>query len=83
MTTRVERHGRPQPWLAVSMVSLPWRSVITADRWTLDDNDVFLQWNGMGDRNLGSPLINRMVSGLALAVCVITADRWKLEPLRR
>ena len=28
----------------------------------LDDNDVFLQWNGYGDRNLGNPAINRMVS---------------------
>ena len=44
---------------------------------TLDDNDVFLQWNGMGDRNLGSPLINRMVSLPWRSV--ITADRWKLN----
>ena len=44
---------------------------------TLDDNDVFLQWNGMGDRNLGSPLINRMVSLSWRSV--ITADRWKLN----
>ena len=43
----------------------------------LDDNDVFLQWNGMGDRNLGSPLINRMVSLPWRSV--ITADRWKLN----
>ena len=44
---------------------------------TLDDNDVFLQWNGMGDRNLGSPLINRMVSLPWRSV--ITPDRWKLN----
>lgn len=44
---------------------------------TLDDNDVFLQWNGMGDRNLGSPLINRMISLPWRSV--ITADRWKLN----
>ena len=44
---------------------------------SLDDNDVFLQWNGMGDRNLGSPLINRMVSLPWRSV--ITADRWKLN----
>ena len=44
---------------------------------TLEDNDVFLQWNGMGDRNLGSPLINRMVSLPWRSV--ITADRWKLN----
>ena len=44
---------------------------------TLDDNDVFLQWNGMGDRNLGSQLINRMVSLPWRSV--ITADRWKLN----
>ncbi len=44
---------------------------------TLYDNDVFLQWNGMGDRNLGSPQINRMVSLPWRSV--ITADRWKLN----
>ena len=43
----------------------------------LDDNDVFVQWNGMGDRNLGSPAINRMVSVPWRSV--ITGDRWKLN----
>jgi len=43
----------------------------------LDDNDVFVQWNGMGDRNLGSPAINRMVSVPWRSV--IAGDRWKLN----
>jgi arylsulfatase A-like enzyme len=43
----------------------------------LSDNDVFIQWNGMGDRNLGSPEINRMVSVPWRGV--VTGDRWKLN----
>ena len=44
---------------------------------TLDDNDVFVQWNGYGDRNLGNLSINRMIS--APWRSVITPDRWKLN----
>ena len=43
----------------------------------LSQNDVFVQWNGMGDRNLGTPEINRMVSMHWRTV--ITPDRWKLN----
>lgn len=43
----------------------------------LDDNDVFVQWNGEGDRDLGSDEINRMVSIPWRSV--ITGDRWKLN----
>ena len=43
----------------------------------LNDNDVFVQWNGMGDRNLGTPEINRMASMHWRTV--ITPDRWKLN----
>ncbi len=43
----------------------------------LSDNDVFIQWNGMGDRNLGTPEINRMVSIPWRGV--VTGDRWKLN----
>ena len=43
----------------------------------LSDNDVFVQWNGMGDRNLGTPEINRMASMPWRTV--ITGDRWKLN----
>ena len=43
----------------------------------LSENDVFIQWNGMGDRNLGSPEINRMVSIPWRGV--VTGDRWKLN----
>jgi len=43
----------------------------------LGDNDVFLQWNGMGDRNLGTPEINRMVS--VPWRTIVGSDRWKLN----
>ena len=43
----------------------------------LSDNDVFIQWNGMGDRNLGSTEINRMVAIPWRGV--VTGDRWKLN----
>ena len=43
----------------------------------LSENDVFVQWNGMGDRNLGTPEINRMASMPWRTV--ITPDRWKLN----
>ena len=50
--------------------------VLVGDQ-TLADNDVFLQWNGYGDRDLGSPSINRMVT--APWRSVVTSDRWKLN----
>ncbi len=50
--------------------------VLTGEK-GLDDNDVFLQWNGYDDRNLGSPAINRMAA--APWRSVVTADRWKLN----
>ena len=43
----------------------------------LSNNDVFVQWNGMGDRNLGTAEINRMASMHWRTV--ITPDRWKLN----
>jgi len=43
----------------------------------LSENDVFIQWNGMGDRDLGSPEINRMVSIPWRGV--VSGDRWKLN----
>lgn len=47
---------------------------------TLDDNDVFIQWNGihpdMEDRHLGSGEINRM---LTLPWRSVVSDRWKLN----
>ena len=52
------------------------RSVLRGEE-DLSDNDVFIQWNGMGDRNLGSPDINRMVSIPWRGV--VTGDRWKLN----
>ena len=43
----------------------------------LNNNDVFLQWNGYGDRNLGTAAINRMVAMPWRSV--VTSDRWKLN----
>lgn len=43
----------------------------------LAESDVFVQWNGGPDRNLGSEQINRMTQ-LPWRT-VVTADRWKLN----
>ena len=47
---------------------------------TLDGNDVFIQWNGisdeLGDRDLGSAAINRMIP---LPWRSVVSDRWKLN----
>jgi arylsulfatase A-like enzyme len=43
----------------------------------LSGNDVFVEWNGIGDRNLGSPAINRMVAVPWRSV--ISSDRFKLN----
>tara|TARA_B100001167_G_C16480774_1_gene172119 strand:- start:51 stop:491 length:441 start_codon:yes stop_codon:yes gene_type:complete len=44
---------------------------------TLDDNDVFMEHNGIGDRNLGTPVIN-LLNNMQWR-SVVTADRWKLN----
>lgn len=48
---------------------------------TLNDNDVFVQWNGtsdeLPDRFLGSREVNRMLTLPGRSV--ITPDRWKLN----
>ena len=44
---------------------------------TLAENDAFVEWNGMGDRNLGSSAINRMVAVPWRSV--ITPERFKLN----
>ena len=43
---------------------------------TLDDNDVFIQWNGQGDRDLGNDVINKMIAIPRRAI--VSGDRWKL-----
>ena len=53
------------------------RVPVLEGRETLDDNDVFIQWNGLGDRNLGSPQIN-LIATLPWRA-IVTADRWKLN----
>lgn len=44
---------------------------------TLEGNDVFMEHNGVGDRNLGTPAIN-MLNNMQWR-SVVTADRWKLN----
>jgi arylsulfatase A-like enzyme len=44
---------------------------------TLDDNDVFMEHNGIGDRSLGTPAIN-MLNNMQWR-SVVTVDRWKLN----
>jgi hypothetical protein len=44
---------------------------------TLDDTDVFIEHKGMGDRDLGNPLINEM-NNLPWR-SIVTGDRWKLN----
>ena len=44
---------------------------------TLDDNDVFVQWNGRGDRDLGTPTINEMIA--LPRRTIVSGDRWKLN----
>jgi arylsulfatase len=44
---------------------------------TLDGNDVFMEHNGIGDRDLGNPSMNLM--GTLPWRSVVTADRWKLN----
>lgn len=43
----------------------------------LSENDVFVEWNGFGDRNLGNPEINRMAAIPWRSV--ISSDRFKLN----
>ncbi|MCZ6635954.1 MAG: sulfatase-like hydrolase/transferase [bacterium] len=43
----------------------------------LRDHAAFMEWNGIGDRNLGNPRINLMASLPWRAV--VTGDRWKLN----
>jgi arylsulfatase A-like enzyme len=50
-------------------------AVLTGEA-TLDGNEVFVQWNGQGDRDLGSDTINDMVAIPRRAI--VTSDRWKL-----
>ena len=41
------------------------------------NNDVFIQWNGRGDRDLGSEVINEMIS--LPRRTIVSGDRWKLN----
>jgi arylsulfatase A-like enzyme len=41
------------------------------------EHDAFLEWNGVGDRNLGTPQINQMATIPWRSM--VSADRWKLN----
>jgi uncharacterized sulfatase len=43
----------------------------------LKNNDIFIQWNGQGDRNLGTDGINRLIEQPWRSI--VTGDRWKLN----
>ena len=43
----------------------------------LRDHTAFMEWNGIGDRNLGNPKINLMAT--LPWRCAVTGDRWKLN----
>lgn len=43
----------------------------------LSENDVFIEHNGVGDRDLGNPLINELNSQSWRSI--VTPDRWKLN----
>ena len=43
---------------------------------TLESNDVFIEWNGQGDRDLGNDVINEMIAIPRRAI--VSPDRWKL-----
>ena len=59
--------------------SLPGRAcadVLRGDA-HLRDHAAFMEWNGIGDRNLGNAQINLMAT--LPWRCVVTGDRWKLN----
>lgn len=43
---------------------------------SLSGNEVVVQWNGRGDRDLGTPTINQMIA--LSRRCLVSSDRWKL-----
>jgi hypothetical protein len=49
---------------------------LTGER-NLKDHVAFMEWNGIGDRNLGNPSINLMATLPWRSV--VTGDRWKLN----
>ena len=71
--TLLDLMGQPVPEHLQGTSRVP----VLEDRETLDDNDVFIQWNGLGDRNLGSQQIN-LIATLPYRA-IVTADRWKLN----
>jgi len=59
--------------------SLPGTSVVDVlnGEGDLEEHETFIEWNGIGDRNLGTPLINLMAT--LPWRCMVSGDRWKLN----
>ena len=73
IATLVELANQPLP---ESLPGRPCADVLTGEA-DLRDHTAFMEWNGIGDRNLGNPKINLMA---ALPWrCAVTGDRWKLN----
>jgi choline-sulfatase len=70
--TLLELMGQPVP----GHLQGESRAAVLTGGDTLDGNQVFVQWNGKGDRDLGSDTINEMVAISRRAI--VTSDRWKL-----
>jgi arylsulfatase A-like enzyme len=73
MPTLLELAGAPAPR---NIHGTSQAAVLRGDG-DLGENDVFVEWNGFGDRNLGNPSINRMVSVPWRSV--ISPDRFQLN----
>lgn len=73
MPTLLEFAGAPAP----ENIHGTSRADVLRGEADLSENSVFVEWNGVGDRNLGSPSLNRM--GAVPWRGVISPDRFKLN----
>ena len=73
IATLVELANQPLP---ESLPGRPCADVLNGEA-DLRDHTAFMEWNGIGDRNLGNPKINLMAT--LPWRCAVTGDRWKLN----
>ena len=73
IATLVELANQPLP---DALPGRPCADVLNG-RADLRDHTAFMEWNGIGDRNLGNPKINLMAT--LPWRCAVTGDRWKLN----
>lgn len=71
--TLLDLAGQPVP---EELEGISRVGVLTGEE-DLAENAVFMEWNGIGDRDLGNPVINLMAT--LPWRCVVTGDRWKLN----